>query len=113
MPSDSKEWRAHLQQTKNYKEVLETQFPAAKQQLDKLSKELSVSLERIRTKEQFINSQFDGRAYDYRTQQEELQMVQQQYTELNEAVMALQAEEETISEELEVIKNDMQERSST
>lgn len=113
MPSDSKEWRTHLQQTKGYKDVIESQFPAAKAQLEKLSRELSSTLERIRTKEQFINSQFDHRALDYRQQQEELQQVQQQYAELNEVVMNLQAEQKTIQEELEVVKNEMEDRSST
>lgn len=113
MPSDSKEWRTHLQQTKGYKDVIEGQFPAAKQQLDKLAKELSTSLERIRTKEQFINNQFEGRALDYRSQQDELQQVQQQYTELNEIVMNLQADQKAITEELDVVKSEMEERSST
>merc|ERR1712032_1165689 len=42
-----------------------------------------------------------------------LQTVQQQYTELNEVVMNLQIELKSLAEELEVVKNDMEERSST
>merc|ERR1719162_1751988 len=72
LPNDSKEWRTHLQQTRGYKQVIETQFPAAKAQLDKLSSNLTNALERIRSKEAFINTQFDHRALDYRQQQEEL-----------------------------------------
>jgi len=40
MPNDSKEWRNHLQQTRSYKQVIETQFPTAKVQLEKLSTSL-------------------------------------------------------------------------
>jgi len=79
IPNDSKEWRTHLSQTRAYKQVIESQFPAAKAQLDKLSRELSGALERIRSKENFINTQFDHRALDYRQQQEELGQVQTQY----------------------------------
>jgi len=113
IPNDAKEWRTHLSQTRGYKQVIESQFPAAKAQLEKLSKELGGALERIRNKEAFINSQFDHRALDYRQQQEELSTVQTQYTELNEVVMNLQIELKNLNEELEVVKNDMEERSST
>jgi len=113
MPNDSKEWRTHLSQTKTYKKVIEDQFPEAKAQLEKLSRELSGALSRIRDKENFINTQFDQRALDYRHQQEELTTVQAQYTQLNEVVMNLQIELKNVSEELEVVKNDMEDRSST
>jgi len=113
MPNDSKEWRTHLQQTRGYKQVIDTQFPPAKGQLEKLSSSLSSALERIKSKEAFINTQFDHRALDYRQQQEELQQVQGQYTNSNEVVMKLQIELKDVSDELEIVKNDMEERSST
>merc|ERR1719163_1535955 len=113
IPNDSKEWRTHLQQTRAYRQVIENQFPAAKAQLEKLSRELSGALERIRSKENFINTQFDHRALDYRQQQEELGQVQTQYTELNEVVMNYQIELKNVAEELDVVKNEMEDRSST
>mmetsp|Transcript_112788 Transcript_112788/g.318884 ORF Transcript_112788/g.318884 Transcript_112788/m.318884 type:complete len:405 (-) Transcript_112788:194-1408(-) len=112
IPNDSKEWRTHLAQTRGYKQVIETQFPPAKAQLDKLSKELSGALGRIRDKEAFINTQFNSRALDYRQQQGELQEVEKKYTELNEVVMNLQIELKNVQEELEVVKTDMEERSA-
>jgi len=113
VPNDSKEWRAHLDQTKSYKGTIEGMFPNTKLQLSKLSQELGAMLEKIRSKEQFINSQFDHRALDYRQQQDELQSVTQQYNELNEVVMNLQIDQKTVTEELEVVKAEMEERSST
>lgn len=113
IPNDAKEWRTHLSQTRQYKQVIESQFPNAKAQLEKLSRELSGALERIRAKENFINTQFDHRALDYRTQQEELTQVQTQYTELNEVVINYQIDLKNLSEELEVVKGEMEERSST
>merc|ERR1740130_2288717 len=104
MTSCTKKWRTHLSQTRQFKEVIEGQFPGAKAQLDKLSRELSGALERIKNKEDFINSQFDGRALDYRTQQEELNLVQSQYTELNEVVMNYQIELKNVGEEFEQVK---------
>jgi len=113
IPNDDKEWRNHLQQTLGFKAVIEKQLPDVKAQIEKLSKELSAALERIKSKETFINAQFDHRALDYRTQQTELTTVQAQYTELNEVVMNLQIEEKNVREELDLIKNEMEDRSST
>jgi estrogen-related receptor beta like 1 len=113
MPNDSKEWRTHLSQTRGYKQVIETQFPAAKAQLEKLSKELSGALQKIRDKENFINTTFDHRNHQFSIQQEEMTTVQSQYTGLNEVVMNLQIELKNLSEEMEVVKNEMEERSST
>jgi len=113
IPNDAKEWRTHLSQTRQYKQIIESQFPGAKAQLEKMSKELGSALERIKSKEAFINSQFDNRTVDYRQQQEELQLVQTQYTELNEVVMNYQIELKSLTEEMELVKTDMEERSST
>jgi len=113
VPDDPKEWRTHLEQTKGYKGIIEGMFPNTKQQLQKLSNELGTVLERIRSKESFINTQFEYRAGDYREQQEELQRITQQYTELNEVVMNLQIDQKSVTEELEVVKGEMEERSST
>jgi len=113
VPDDPKEWRNHLEQTKGYKGIIEGMFPNTKQQLHKLSAELNTVLERIRTKENFINTQFENRTGDHREQQEELQRVTQQYNQLNEAVMSLQNEQKSVTDELEVVKGEMEERSST
>merc|ERR1719277_8260 len=113
LPNDSKEWRTHLQQTHAYKQVIETQFPSAKAQLEKLSGTLTNALERIRSKEAFINTQFDHRALDYRTQQEELVQVKATYTELSEAVMNLQIDLKNVTEELDLVKTEMEDKSST
>merc|ERR1719265_2244807 len=113
VPDDPKEWRTHLEQTKGYKGIIEGMFPNTKQQLQKLSTELGTVLERIRSKENFINTQFEYIAGDYREQQEELQRITQQYNELNEVVMNLQNDQKSVTEDLETVKGEMEERSTT
>jgi len=113
MPNDSKEWRSHLQQSKEKQQVIEAQLPAAKAQLDKLGKDLATALERIRSKEAFINEKFDQRALDHRNQQEELQKVQTEYAELTQVVMDMQSKLKTVTEDLDTVKSEMEERSTT
>merc|ERR1712166_750792 len=99
--------------TKAYKETIADMFPNTKQQLTRLSSDLTGVLDRIKSKEAFINTQFDSRALDYREQQEELNRVTQQYRELNEVVMNLQIDQKTVTEELEAVKGEMEGLSST
>jgi len=113
MPTDAQEWRAHLSQTKEYKHVIEETFPPAKTQLEKLGAELASLLERIHSKEAFINSQFENRAADYQAQQSQLKEIREQYDGLNETVMNLTIELRVTSEQLDKVKNEMEERSST
>merc|ERR1719183_3302486 len=69
-------------------------------------------MERIRSKEAFINSQFDSRALDYRTQQAELQQVTEKYQQLNEVVMSLQIDLKNATEEEDLVKSELEERST-
>ncbi|CAD7972984.1 unnamed protein product [Amoebophrya sp. A120] len=113
MEQNSKEWRAHLSQTKSYQEVIDETFPEARGGLENLHKELHSLSERMRNKEAFINSQFDHRALEFRNRQEELTQVTRQYNELNEGVMNLQIELKGVTEELDEVKGRMESLSTT
>jgi estrogen-related receptor beta like 1 len=111
--SEGKEWRNHLVQTRQYHDVICKIFPDTKTQLQKLGRSLNQALERIRTKEAFINSQFDDRALIYRNQQEELQSLQLSYNNLNETVINLQNELRFLTNELDSTKSQLEDMSST
>lgn len=111
--SEGKEWRNHLVQTRQYNEIIDKIFPDTKQQLQRLGQTLNQALEKIRTKEAFINSQFDDRALVYRNQAEELKEVQRVYNELNETVVNLQNELRYLTNELDSTKSQLEETSST
>merc|ERR1719218_62188 len=113
IPSDAKEWRTHLSQTRQYKTVIENAFPAAKAQLDVLSREIRSALERIGNKENFINQQFSRHIEEHAEKTDSMKQVQQQYAELNDVVMNYSNEYKNLSEELELVKADMEERSTT
>merc|ERR1711879_715805 len=77
--ADSKEWREHLVQTKSYQQIIDEAFPDARNGLDTLHKELQSLTERIKTKEAFINSQFEHRVVEFKSRQDELTTVPREY----------------------------------
>jgi intraflagellar transport protein 57 len=60
-----KEWREHMEQTKKNEEMIQSAFPDTRGQLVAMSEDLKTALERLGTKEKYINSQFDALKSEY------------------------------------------------
>merc|ERR1719146_152794 len=110
---DSNEWRAHVAQTHHYSKSLTEHLPQTTAQLSTLGEDLAQILQRLRSKEAYINSQFDSRGADYRARQRELEEVNQKYQQLNESHMNLLEELRASTEDYESLKSEMAERSQT
>jgi estrogen-related receptor beta like 1 len=110
---DTNEWRAHVAQTHHYSKSLIEQMPETTAQLATLGEDLNQIINRLRSKEGYINSQFDSRGADYRTRQRELEEVNQKYQQLNESHLNLLEELRSSTEEYETLKGEMAERSHT
>lgn len=104
-------WGPRLAQAKMHKKAMEANSPV--ETLTNLSRDLNQLTERIRSKEAFINSQFDNRAAEFANTQEELKKVTAQHTALSESTLALQIEYNGLLEELEETKSRMESLSST
>jgi len=107
---DNKEWRTHLEMTKELQEGIHAKVPGTKEQLTKLSGTISAAVEQISTREKYINSQYKNLVDEYREMQEQLQEVSKRYDERNRDVSDLTNELTRISENLEVIRSQMDER---
>lgn len=111
--SDSNEWRGHVQQAHHYSKAMTEMLPNTSAQLVALGQDLQQILQRVKTKEAYINTQFDNRAGDYRGRQRELEEVQQRYNSLNESHMTLLEELRQSTEEYEQLRGEMADRSQT
>jgi estrogen-related receptor beta like 1 len=110
---DSNEWRGHVQQAHHYTKVMTEMLPNTSAQLVALGQDLQQILHRVKSKEAYINTQFDNRAVDYRARQRELEEVTQRYNSLNESHMTLLEELRQSSEEYEQLRGEMADRSQT
>lgn len=64
---DNRDWRTHLEQIKNYRTTIDDSMKSVKSQLDKLSKEIAETMEKITSREKFLNSNLDSLLNEYRT----------------------------------------------
>lgn len=108
--ADNKDWRAHLESAHQHQEQISKTFPDVKVLLDHVAIDLSGALDKIITREKFINSQLEPLTQQYQVQREQLSTIQERYNKSTESVADLTNELARISEELERVKGTMAER---
>ncbi|XP_034247885.1 intraflagellar transport protein 57 homolog [Thrips palmi] len=111
--TDSRDWRSHLQQMHSQHEGIQESLSSAKTRLDKLYSDITQTMDKIKSREKFLNNQLDPTLVEYRTVQEELARVSEQYREVSGGVSERQRALALVSEELDAVKQEMEERGSS
>ena len=57
---DNRDWRTHLEQMHSYRTGIEEALTTTKVQLDKLHADIARTLEKIASREKYLNSQLEG-----------------------------------------------------
>ena len=111
--ADAKDWRSHVEQTHHYHRGIQKSFPEAKSALEKVRLAVEDSVEKLGTREKYINHQFENLTSEYRSVREQLGVVQEKYNRNAEVLAEKTNELARISEELEAVKLTMEERGET
>ena len=67
--TDARDWRAHLDQMQKYRSGIDEALATTKGQLDKLHSDISHMLEKIGSREKYLNSQLEPLLIQYRALQ--------------------------------------------
>uniref|UniRef100_A0A8D8S1M7 Intraflagellar transport protein 57 homolog n=2 Tax=Cacopsylla melanoneura TaxID=428564 RepID=A0A8D8S1M7_9HEMI len=113
LKSDTRDWRSHLDQIRTHKQRIEETMKAAEAHLDKLSNDMGTSLNKIATREKMLNEQLSEHLARFRTAQDELRHVTERYRELSVGVGERQKQLNKLSEELNSVKQEMDQRGSS
>ena len=84
MKVDSRDWRSHLEQMHTYRDGIEQALESTKSQLDKLHTDVSRTLEKISSREKYLNSQLEAPLADLRQLQDNLAATKEQYRQVNQ-----------------------------
>ena len=79
---DSRDWRSHLEQMHAYRDGIEQALESTKSQLDKLHTDVSRTLEKISSREKYLNSQLEAPLADLRQLQDNLAATKEQYRQV-------------------------------
>ncbi|PRD23575.1 UNVERIFIED_CONTAM: ift57 [Trichonephila clavipes] len=110
--NDSRDWRSHLEQIRQHRKNIDETMTSTKSQLDKLYTDISRSLEKIGSREKYLNNQLEQLVLEYRTAQDQLSQVREQYKSVSGGVTERSRILSQITEELDQVKQEMDERGS-
>ncbi|XP_065888739.1 intraflagellar transport protein 57 homolog [Dysidea avara] len=110
---DNKDWRSHYDQMHQYSSGIDNSLSQTKLHLDKLYQEISKTLEKISSREKYINSQLEHQITEYRLTQNKLAAAKERYQQGSSSVNDLSRELAQLTEELETVKAQMDERGTS
>jgi len=110
---DYKDWRTSLKQMKEHKLTMNESIEKVKPLLYSLCNTLGETMEKVYSREQYLNSSLDGLLVEYRNSQDELAQVNEHYRSLSNGIVERQDMLLKITEQLEIIKQEMDERGSS
>lgn len=108
--TDNKDWRTHYEQMQQHSEGIKSSLTETKGHLDKLHHEISRTLEKIGSREKYINNQLEHLLQEFRSLQDTLAETKERYKQGSGGVTELTKTLAQITEELETVKAQMDER---
>ncbi|XP_074855018.1 intraflagellar transport protein 57 homolog isoform X3 [Carettochelys insculpta] len=77
--TDNKDWRIHVDQMHQHKDGIESALKETRGYFDKLHNEISRTLEKVNSREKYINNQLEHLVQEYRTAQAQLSEAKEKY----------------------------------
>ncbi|XP_039609922.1 intraflagellar transport protein 57 homolog [Polypterus senegalus] len=111
--TDNKDWRIHVDQMHQHKDGIESSLKDTKTYLNKLQDEISKTLEKVASREKYINNQVKDLIQEYRGAQSYLSEAKDRYQQVSGGVTERTRALAEISEDLEKIKQEMEEKGSS
>ncbi|UYV83131.1 IFT57 [Cordylochernes scorpioides] len=119
--ADSKDWRSHLEQLQAQRKDMAESLNRATTQLDRVATEAGRALEKLNSRERYLNQQLEAPLAELRTAQERLSAAKDRYRAVSGGVVErsrtlaqdLMVVVWQLTEELEQVKSEMEEQGSS
>ena len=102
-----------MEQMHSYRDGIESNLESTRSQLDKLHTDIARTLEKISSREKYLNNQLEGPLADLRQLQDKLAATKEQYRQVSGGVTERSNTLAQIADELESVKSEMEERGSS
>uniref|UniRef100_UPI003AAC899A intraflagellar transport protein 57 homolog n=1 Tax=Centroberyx gerrardi TaxID=166262 RepID=UPI003AAC899A len=111
--TDNKDWRIHVDQMHQHRDGIKSSLKETKSHLDRLQEDISKTLEKVSSREKYINNQLELLIQEYRSAQAKLSEAKERYQQGSGGVTDRTRVLAEISEELEKVKQEMEEKGSS
>ncbi len=107
--TDNKDWRTHIEQMHVYQDSIDDSLKDTKSFFEKLYDEISRTLEKIASREKYINSQLDEPMSNLRNYQDRLSEIKETYRSRSGGVNERTQMLSSVTNDLQRIKEEMEE----
>eukprot|EP00047_Mylnosiga_fluctuans_P004796 m.236650 g.236650 ORF g.236650 m.236650 type:complete len:418 (+) comp13005_c0_seq1:41-1294(+) len=111
--ADIKDWRGHVEEMMNNRAGIADSLTTTQEQLEKLSTDIAKTLEKIGSREKYVNSQLESLISDYRSQQDALAAVTTRWNQSSGGVDELSRELTRLTEDLDKVKGQLDEKGTS
>ncbi|KAL3146305.1 Intraflagellar transport protein 57 [Trebouxia sp. C0010 RCD-2024] len=110
--SNARDWRSHLDEAHKHSQEISTVWPGVQTALGAVQTEVMSAMEKLSTRERFLNSQCEHLTAEYREAKEALSQMQEHFNQKQDAAAELENELARVAQELETRKTELDERGS-
>ncbi|CAL4223802.1 unnamed protein product, partial [Meganyctiphanes norvegica] len=110
---DNRDWRSHVEQMHDHRSKIDETLNFTQKQLDNLHNEITRSLEKIGSREKYLNSQLEPLLHEYRNLQNVAAESREQYRQVSGRLVEKSHILAQISDELDRVKHEMEEKGSS
>nr|SVE81476.1 EOG090X0ADS [Daphnia magna]SVE82630.1 EOG090X0ADS [Daphnia magna] len=111
MKPDPRDWRSRLELLSKYSAGVSNTMSSSRTMLQKISTDIEKNMERVETREKYLNSQLSGLLTQYSKTQEQLKQVEEKYTKFSVGIEERNHKLNQLNDEIQHIKNELDERS--
>lgn len=111
--TDNKDWRIHVDQMHQHREGIESSLKEAKSSLDKLLEDIGKTQEKVSSREKYFNNQLENPIQEYRSALVKLSEARERHQQACGRVTEKTRVLAEISEDLEKVKQEMEEKGSS
>ncbi|KAJ3172948.1 Intraflagellar transport protein 57 [Geranomyces variabilis] len=107
IPNDNKDWRIHVENMRHHQNLISNSLTSTRTHLQKLHTEISTQLEKLSSREKYINTQFESQTDQHRILKDTASELKQKHVAATASVTELTRALSGISEELDAVKANM------
>ncbi|XP_076043252.1 intraflagellar transport 57 [Oratosquilla oratoria] len=111
--TDTRDWRSHVEQMHEHRKKINESLNFTQKHLDALHTEISRTLEKINSREKYLNNQLEPLLVEYRNLQNVAAESREQYRLVSSRLVEKSHLLAQISDELDRVKHEMEERGSS
>jgi intraflagellar transport protein 57 len=107
--NDNKDWRTHVEQMHSLQDSIDSSLKDTKSYLEKLYDEVSKTLEKLNSREKYLNNQLESSMQDFKNYQDRLAEIRETYKSRSSGITERAQMLSQITNELQRIKDEMNE----